>query len=134
MSRLAITNALGHVVTFVRADVPPGWQPPAGCKAVPEAALPVGYKMAAALPQPVPESVKAVQFRHILICKGLSAGVDAAVEQIAMPVEREMVRNYWEYETEFARSSPRLAMLAAACRFTDAQLDDLFREASEIVP
>ena len=134
MTRLAITNALGHVVTFVRADVPPGWQPPAGCKAVPEVALPVGYTMAATLPQPVPESVKAVQFRHLLICKGLAAGVDAAIEQVATPVERDMVRSYWEYETEFQRDSPRLAMLAAACRFTETQLDDLFREASEIVP
>lgn len=134
MSRLAITNALGHVVTFVRADVPPGWQPPDGCKAVSESALPAGYKMAAALPQPVPDYVKAVQFRHVLICKGLAAGVDAAIEQIATPVERDMVRSYWEYETEFARSSPRLATLAAACRFTDAQLDDLFREASGVVP
>ncbi len=134
MSRLAITNALGHVVTFVRADVPPGWQPPAGCKAVPESALPAGWQMAPPPPSPVPEFVKAVQFRHLLICKGLAAGVDAAIEQIATPVERDMVRSYWEYETEFSRTSPRLATLAAACRFTDAQLDDLFREAAEIVP
>ena len=134
MTRIAVVDQQGRVVTFVRRDVPSGWQPPDSCRAVPESALPAGWQMAPPPPSPVPEFVKAVQFRHLLICKGLAAGVDAAIEQVATPVERDMVRSYWEYETEFARTSPRLATLAAACRFTEAQMDDLFREASGIVP
>jgi len=40
---IAICNALGQVVTFVRDDVPDGWSPPEGCTAVPEAELPAGW-------------------------------------------------------------------------------------------
>ena len=40
---LAILNALGQVVTFVRDDVPQGWTPPEGCTAIPEAELPAGW-------------------------------------------------------------------------------------------
>lgn len=42
---LAILNADGLVVTFVRDDVPEGWVPPDGCTAVPEASLPAGWQM-----------------------------------------------------------------------------------------
>ncbi len=134
MTRIAITNALGHVVTFVRADVPPGWQPPAGCKAVPESALPVGYKVAPPDPTPVPASITAVQARQWLICKGLIAGVDAAIERIQTPVDREMVRAWWEYETDLRRDSSQVARWATACGFTAEQVDAFFREAAEIVP
>ena len=41
---LAILNALGQVVTFVRDDVPEGWTPPDGCTAIPEAELPAGWQ------------------------------------------------------------------------------------------
>ncbi len=133
MTRLAITNALGHVVTFVRADVPPGWQPPAGCKAVPEAALPVGYKMAAALPQPVPESVTAYQARAWLIESGI--GQDAIAEAIARiedPKDREKVRAWWEYEPVLFRSAPQIARWGDACGFTSQQIDDAFRAAAMV--
>lgn len=40
---LAILNALGQVVTFVRDDVPEGWTPPEGFTAIPEADLPAGW-------------------------------------------------------------------------------------------
>jgi len=40
---LAILNALGQVVTFVRDDLPEGWTPPDGCTAIPEAELPAGW-------------------------------------------------------------------------------------------
>lgn len=41
---LAILNALGQVVTFVRDDVPQGWTPPDGYTAIPEAELPAGWQ------------------------------------------------------------------------------------------
>jgi hypothetical protein len=40
---IAICNALGQVVTFVRDDLPEGWTPPEGCAAIPEAELPAGW-------------------------------------------------------------------------------------------
>jgi len=42
---LAILNAAGRVVTFVRPDVPEGWTPPDGCTAVPDDQLPAGWQM-----------------------------------------------------------------------------------------
>ena len=38
----------------------------------------------------------------------------------------------WSTATEFQRSSPNIATLAAAIGLTDAQVDDLFRAASKI--
>ena len=40
---IAILNALGQVVTFVRDDLPEGWTPPEGYTAIPEAQLPAGW-------------------------------------------------------------------------------------------
>ena len=44
MNSLAILNAAGQVVTFVRPDVPVGWTPPDGCTAVPDDQLPAGWE------------------------------------------------------------------------------------------
>ena len=38
----------------------------------------------------------------------------------------------WSTATEFQRSSPNIATLAAGLGLTDAQVDDLFRAASKI--
>jgi hypothetical protein len=133
MTPIAIVNALGHVVTFVRDDVPPGFQPPPGCKAVPEASLPVGYKMAAALPQPVPESVTAPQVRMRLVQAGVGMeAIDEAINRIEDATTRELVRAWWEYEYPLRRDSPMLARWAVACGFSDADVDDLFRGAAEV--
>lgn len=40
---IAILNAIGQVITFVRDDVPEGWSPPSGCTAVTESELPAGW-------------------------------------------------------------------------------------------
>ncbi len=133
MTRLAIVNALGHVVTFVRADAPPGWQPPAGCSSVPESALPAGYKMALAEPQPVPESISASQARVRLIQTGVGMdAIDEAIGRIEDATTRESVRAWWEYEYPLRRDSPMLARWAVACGFSAEQLDDLFRGAAQV--
>lgn len=44
MNSLAVVNADGRVVTFVRPDVPEGWAPPNGCTAVPDDQLPPGWQ------------------------------------------------------------------------------------------
>lgn len=55
LNSLAIVrNATGKVVTFVRSDVPQGWQPPEGCTAVAASALPVGWQYE---PDPAPQPV-----------------------------------------------------------------------------
>jgi hypothetical protein len=130
MSRLAIINALGHVVQFVRADVPPGFQPPTGCKAVPEASLPVGYKMAAATPQPVPVYVGDLALRQALSKVGKNRRViEAAIQGIADESQRDSMIDWWDRRVEIRRDEPELRTLAGLLGMTDAQMDQAFRAA-----
>jgi hypothetical protein len=130
MSRLAITNALGHVVQFVRADVPPGWQPPPGHKAVPEALLPAGYKMAAVEPPPVPASVGDLALRRALAKAGKSRkAIDSAIQGIADAAMQDAISDWWDRRIEIRRDEPELRTLAGLLGVTDAQMDGVFRVA-----
>lgn len=132
MSRLAIVRD-GLVVTFVRADTPPGWQPPSGCKAVPENQLPAGWRMAPPPPQPVPDSITAVQARWYLLRRGITLdAVTHAINGITDPLDREMVRAWWEYEPVLRRDSVQVSRWAEAVGWTAAQLDDAFRDAASV--
>jgi hypothetical protein len=129
MSRLAIINALGHVVQFVRADVPPGFQPPTGCKAVPEASLPVGYKMADDLP-PVPSVVSDLSLRRALLGIGRTLdGIDSAIDSVTDARQRDLLRAWWDREIQIRRDQSELRTLTGLLRLTDAQMDGVFRVA-----
>jgi hypothetical protein len=132
MSRLAIVDRSGGVVTFVRSDTPPGWEPPEGCRAVLEASLPSGWKAALPPPPPTPKSITAVQARHWLILRGLVGSVDTAIEKIQSPVDREMVRAWWAHSTDLRRDSPQVARWATACGYSPEQVDTFFAEAASI--
>lgn len=130
MKPLAVVREDGLVVTFVRPDTPPGWQPPPGCTLVPEDRLPAGWRMALPPPQPVPESITAVQARWWLLRHGITLGaVTQAIDQIADPLDRELVRAWWEYEPVLRRDSVQVSRWADAVGMTAAQLDDAFRDA-----
>jgi hypothetical protein len=130
MTPIAIVNALGHVVTFVRDDVPPGFQPPHGCKAVPEASLPVGYKMAAVEPLPVPVSVEDLALRRALSKVGKNRRViEAAIQGIADEAQRDSMIDWWDRRVEIRRDEPELRTLAGLLGMTDAQMDQAFRVA-----
>ncbi len=127
---LAILNALGQVVTFVRDDVPRTWTPPDGCTAVPESELPAGWERAPDT-SPVPPSVTARQIRLWLVSHGVSlATVEAAIDAIADTTTRETVRVEWEYAPYVERSHPWLVPLAAAIGLDEAAVDQAFREAA----
>lgn len=79
-------------------------------------------------PDPVPQSVSMFQARTALRRAGLLAAVEAAVDASGDPE----IQDAWEYATEFPRSSPTIAALAAQIGLTDAQVDDLFRVAATI--
>lgn len=129
---LAIVNASGRVVTFVRLDVPVGWMPPEGCTAVPNDELPPSWEMAADS-SPVPERVSARQIRLWLVRSGIPlATVAAAVESIVDPVTRDTVRVEWEYAPWVERSHPWLVPMAAALGMDDAAVDQAFREAATL--
>lgn len=79
-------------------------------------------------PDPVPQSVSMFQARTALRRAGLLAAVEATVAASGDPE----IQDAWEYATEFPRTSPTIAALAAQIGLTDAQVDDLFRVAATI--
>ena len=87
---IAILNADGLVVTFVRDDVPEGWSPPEGCTAVPESELPAGWRIA-------PERHDMADVREERNAK-LSASdwtqvADAPVDRQAWAIYRQALRD-----------------------------------------
>lgn len=129
---LAILNALGQVVTFVRDDVPAGWQPPEGCTAISADQLPEGWTRAPD-DSPVPPTISARQARLWLLRNGITmATVDATIAAIPDAATRESVRIEWEYGTEVHRASQFVAQLGATLGLTGERLDAAFREAANI--
>jgi hypothetical protein len=132
MQPLAILNAAGQVVTFVRPDVPPTWAPPEGCTAIPADQLPAGWERAPD-DSPVPQSISARQIRIWLIHHGYAlAAVEAAIDGIPDAMARDSVRVEWEYAPVVERSHPMLVPLAAALGLSPAQVDAAFREAATL--
>jgi hypothetical protein len=129
---IAILNSEGRVITFVRDDVPSGWQPPEGTTAVPDTELPEGWGRVEE-PDPVPSQVSARQIRLWLVQAGVSmATVEAAIDSIEDAVIRESVRVEWEYAPHVERTHAWLVPMAAALGFTEQQIDQAFREASQL--
>ena len=129
---LAILNAAGQVVTFVRPDVPPLWGPPEGCTAIPADQLPPGWQRAPDT-TPVPPSISARQARLWLIRNGITlVTVDQTIASIPDAITRESVRVEWEYGTEVHRDSPFVSQLGATLGLTTERLDAAFREAANI--
>ena len=87
---LAIINALGQVVTFVRDDLPEGWTPPEGCTAIPEAELPAGW-------QREPERHDMADVRRErnerLTARDWTQVADAPVDQAAWAAYRQALRD-----------------------------------------
>lgn len=128
---LALVRADGLVETFVRLDVPAGWTPGDGLRAIPDDELAPGWQMAPATPPPVPASVSARQIRLWLVSHGVSlAAVEAAINGITDQQQRDMVRVEWEYAPHVERTHAMLLPLAAALGLDEAAVDQAFREAA----
>lgn len=78
---------------------------------------------------PVPASVSRFQARAALAMAGLLPAVDAAIAASGSVIAQIA----WADAQVFERRSPTIAGLAAAIGLTEAQIDDLFRAAAEIV-
>ena len=68
------------------------------------------------------------QGRMALADAGLLSNVEAAIT-----AADEKTKVAWEYALEWKRMSPMIATLGAALNITDAEIDDLFKAASQIV-
>ncbi|MET3431426.1 hypothetical protein ABIC71_000904 [Herbaspirillum seropedicae] len=80
-----------------------------------------------AAPAPVPVAVTPLQARRAL----LAAGLLDTVEGAAAAADTE-TRLAWQFSSSVERTSPFVANLAAALKLTDAQVDDLFRQAAQL--
>lgn len=129
---LAIIDADGRVVTFVRMDVPQFWQSPEGCTAVPDDELPAGWQYAPDS-SPVPSQVSSRQIRLWLVKNGFGlSAIETAINAIPDQSTRESVRVEWEYAPYVERSHPWLVPLASALGLDEAAVNQAFREASAL--
>ena len=102
---------------FTRADFPDA-QPPALPEYVP-------------VVDPVPEVVTMRQARLALLGAGMLTQVNTAVAN--MPgAAGDAARIEWEFSSTVERNRPLVLSLIAALGLTDAQLDDLFRQAAAL--
>jgi predicted component of type VI protein secretion system len=86
-----------------------------------------------ALPMAVPASVSPRQLRIWLVQHGISmAAIDSVIDGIADQLTRETVRVEWEYAPYVERAHPWLIPLAQALGLEEEQVDQAFREASQI--
>jgi hypothetical protein len=77
--------------------------------------------------------LSARQFRLGFVMAGHSlSSIDAAIEAISEPQEREVARIEWEYATEYKRLHPLVASIAAGLGLTDAQIDEMWTSAQNL--
>lgn len=72
------------------------------------------------------------QAREVLIRHGLFNIVEEAINDIADPLEKQIVLNYWEYSTVFEINHPVVKDLAFKLGITDLELEELFTEADKL--
>ena len=78
------------------------------------------------LPEPVPQQVTMRQARLELLSRGLLDDVEAVIAAAGREAQIE-----WEYASLVERSNSVIAVVQAQQGLTDAQIDDLFREAAK---
>ena len=80
------------------------------------------------VPDAVPLEVTMRQARLVLHRHGYLTQVPTAIASLDEPIRSE-AEIEWEYALTVERSSPIVALLQQALGLTDAQVDDMFREA-----
>ena len=76
---------------------------------------------------PVPQQVTMRQARLALLSAGLLDDVEMVIAAAGRAAQLE-----WEYAAVMDRSNPAVAIVQQQKALTDAQIDDLFREAAKL--
>lgn len=80
---------------------------------------------------PVPQEVTPCQIRLALIDRGI---MPSKITQVLSAIEEETLREKslaeWEFASSVKRDHSLIAQLASTLRFTEADVDDIFREAA----
>lgn len=90
------------------------------------AALQAVKDQQAAIPAPIPESVKPYAIRRALLDLGHYANVIAAVNAAG-----DIYQIAWEYALEYKRTDPMINGMATALGLTEAQVDEIYILAKE---
>jgi len=83
-------------------------------------------------PVPVPASVSARQGMEQLIRLGLDEQVDTAIDEIEDPIQRKIVRNWFQKAGEWERDNPQFVALSEKLGLSAEQSDDYMREAATL--
>jgi hypothetical protein len=85
---------------------------------------------------PPPEPLRPLTARQLrlgLVLNGISLpSVEAAIDAIEDPTDREVARIEWEYATTFERSHPLVNQIGAALGLTPEQIDAMWAEAAAL--
>ncbi len=85
-------------------------------------------------PDIVPDAVTNYQARTALINAGLFTKADAALRGADQTVAANQIAlQAWDYANQFFRDQPIIAAMQAVLGLSDAQVDDLFRAAAQVV-
>lgn len=93
---------------------------------------PFKFGMLAESTLPVPASVSARQGMEQLIRLGLDEQVDTAIDEIEDPIQRKIVRNWFEKAGEWERDNPQFVALSEKLGLSAEQSDDYMREAATL--
>lgn len=80
---------------------------------------------------PVPTQVSMWALREATINAGEKPSIEAAMNALPEP-QRTVAWNRWEYKETIARQSPIISMLQQSLGWTDAFVDDLYKQAQQI--
>ncbi|MGO2009464.1 hypothetical protein [Vreelandella alkaliphila] len=93
---------------------------------------PFAFGMLAESKLPVPASVSARQGMEQLIRLGLDEQVDTAIDEIEDPIQRKIVRNWFEKAGEWERDNPQFVALSEKLGLSAEQSDDYMRQAATL--
>lgn len=79
----------------------------------------------------VPPQITRRQAKQELLLAGLHHKVDEVIDGISDPIEKEMMKLYWNESEVFERDHPSLLLIASELNLSDEEIDDLFIKASE---
>lgn len=88
-------------------------------------------EQALARTRPAPKELPQWRVRAVLQSEGLLEQVDALIESLPSP-DGDVVRTAWHYGAAVARHGPTVLSLAPALGLSDAQIDDMFRQAATL--
>lgn len=82
------------------------------------------------MPIYVPDYIESYQLRDWLIVHNKKETVESIINNIPDPLERERVRNRWEYATKIPRNHILVKMIANVLKMTEEQIDYAFIDAA----